>query len=258
MNKPLQISLLLNAALLVCIIFLFFKRPPLTPPAALAPVAATVAPAPPASPPPSAPPAPPAPPRWSQLYSPDYHNYVKNLRAVGCPEPSVRAIVTADVDSVYQIIAGRLEQALVALAQAPLTSQLKSDAAAQKLRAALQQIPTAEEAKIADLLGLKPVSAAPGSANPVPLPLVMQEIDMSALHLTPEQTQEVASVKQDFLKQTGGANPAPNDPAAQARWRTAQTDADNMLMVYLGNDNYSQYEVAAHQRMLEGIEAARH
>ena len=80
---------------------------------------------------------------------------------------------------------------------------------------------------------------------------------MSALNLTPEQTQEVASVKQDFLNQSGGATPDASDAAAQARWRTAQSDADNMLMVYLGNDAYTRYEIAAHQRMLDKIEAAR-
>ena len=30
--------------------------------------------------------------RWSQLDATDYHMYVKNLRTIGCPEATVRAI----------------------------------------------------------------------------------------------------------------------------------------------------------------------
>jgi hypothetical protein len=59
------------------------------------------------------------------------------------------------------------------------------------------------------------------------------------------------------LKQVGGANADPNDPAYQSRWKAAKSDADNMLMVMVGNDVYTWYEVAAHQSLLDQIEAAR-
>src|SRR5258706_9981893 len=35
--------------------------------------------------------------RWQRVESEDYRTYVKNLRAIGCPEQSVRDIVSADV-----------------------------------------------------------------------------------------------------------------------------------------------------------------
>jgi hypothetical protein len=265
MNKPLQISLLLNAALLGFLIFVWTSRPP-----AAVPVIPQATPAVPPPPvvsttiPPVVPSARPAPLRWSQLYSSDYHNYVKNLRGIGCPEPSVRAIVTADVDSVYQLIANQLEQKLGALAKSPLADQLKSTGTEQALRSSLQKLPAAEAAKIADLLGLKSASTAAAagpataaSAAAVPMPLVMQNIDSSTLNLTEEQTRQVAQIKQDFLKQAGDARQDPNDPDSQARSRTAQSDADNMLLAMLGNELYTQYEVAAHQAMLEQIEEAR-
>src|SRR5580700_10216003 len=106
--------------------------PPQAPPAASAPPVVN------APIPPVVPPARPAPLRWSQLYSSDYHNYVNNLRAIGCPEPTVRAIVTADVDSVYQIIGNQLEQKLGALAKSPLADKLKSTGLEQALRSSLQ------------------------------------------------------------------------------------------------------------------------
>lgn len=39
--------------------------------------------------------------RWSQVESPDYREYVANLRAVGCPEPVIRDIVCADLRQLY-------------------------------------------------------------------------------------------------------------------------------------------------------------
>lgn len=39
--------------------------------------------------------------RWSQVESPDYREYVANLRAVGCPEPVIRDMVCADLRQLY-------------------------------------------------------------------------------------------------------------------------------------------------------------
>ncbi len=39
--------------------------------------------------------------RWGQVESPDYREYVANLRAVGCPEPVIRDIVCADLRQLY-------------------------------------------------------------------------------------------------------------------------------------------------------------
>jgi len=38
---------------------------------------------------------------WSQLESSQYHHYVANLHAIGCPEQTVRDIITADVNSLF-------------------------------------------------------------------------------------------------------------------------------------------------------------
>lgn len=38
---------------------------------------------------------------WRQVESPDYRTYIQNLRATGCPEQTVRDIVTADVVQAY-------------------------------------------------------------------------------------------------------------------------------------------------------------
>jgi len=38
---------------------------------------------------------------WSMLESEDYVTYIQNLRAVGCPEETVRDIIVADVDKIF-------------------------------------------------------------------------------------------------------------------------------------------------------------
>src|SRR5579859_490119 len=38
---------------------------------------------------------------WGQLESSDYKTYISNLRAIGCPEQTIRDIITADVDNLY-------------------------------------------------------------------------------------------------------------------------------------------------------------
>ena len=54
-------------------------------------------------------PAPPAPAAvevsepflWAQVESTDYHRYIANLRGIGCPEQSVRDLVVAEVDELF-------------------------------------------------------------------------------------------------------------------------------------------------------------
>ncbi|MCX6894793.1 MAG: LysM peptidoglycan-binding domain-containing protein [Verrucomicrobia bacterium] len=38
---------------------------------------------------------------WSELESTDYDTYVANLRAIGCPSPTIRDIILADVNKLY-------------------------------------------------------------------------------------------------------------------------------------------------------------
>src|SRR2546425_12808899 len=38
---------------------------------------------------------------WRQVESPDYKEYILNLRAVGCPEKTIKEIITADVSDLF-------------------------------------------------------------------------------------------------------------------------------------------------------------
>src|SRR6266850_6149243 len=40
---------------------------------------------------------------WREVESPDYRTYIANLRAIGCPEETIRDIVIADVNKLFAV-----------------------------------------------------------------------------------------------------------------------------------------------------------
>jgi hypothetical protein len=265
MKTLLKISILLNLGLLGGLIYMamdgrkaVFRAMPPVPAEARPPVTEVAVPA-----PQILPQAQPQPFSWSQFESADYRTYVKNLRGIGCPEPTLRAIVTADVDRVYAAKSQELEQKLTALQSGSWSERLASYNTQQGLESELQKLPGEEDAEIADLLGLKPVPAQvaaaparllrnqPPRTQPVSLPLVMQNRDPATLNLNDDQKQEIANLRQQFLEEIGGTNQNPDDPAYLARWRKAQPEVDNQLQAMLGNEVYTKLQMIGYQMTLE-------
>ena len=48
--------------------------------------------------------------QWSQIETTDYRQYIANLRAIGCPEPTVRDIIITDVMRLYAARRGQFYQ----------------------------------------------------------------------------------------------------------------------------------------------------
>jgi len=120
--------------------------------------------------------------RWSQLESTDYRTYLANLRSVGCPEQTIRDIITADLDSSYAPRRAQLERNLTA-----------GFAARQEAETGLRELRSEEARVLATLLGDPPPATQPTAgmpawvlarrnARPV-LPLVFGNIDPAALQL---------------------------------------------------------------------------
>lgn len=268
MKTVLKISLILNIGLIASLEFIYLaachrKAPTVATSPSLAAKAATTAPSTGVLTPTTQIPtrAEPIPFSWKQLYALDYHDYVKNLRAVGCPEATVRAIVAADVHAAYSVRANEIEKQLSDFDNSSWTNRVAVFKEEGSLKDELQEMPEAEAAEVADLLGLKPAMAETAQPSrrgslvppvqPASPPLVFQKIDSSALNLTEDQEQAIAGIQQDFLQQVGGRNQNPSDPAYQARWQQAQSASDAMLQAMLGYDAYSQYQVLAAQKSLE-------
>jgi hypothetical protein len=199
----------------------------------------------------------PKPFRWSELEAKDYHLYVKNLRGIGCPEFTLRIIVTADVEAAYQGRIAALERKIAAFEGSSWTNQLAAPGTTEALKSELRQIPGEEIAEINDLLGLKPTpsqiavaDAAPmqgrhplmSSGTPPAMPYVFADLDLTALNLNPDQQKMFAEMRQDFVDRIGGTNQDPNDPAYLERWQKAQAYEDSMLSAWLGSDVVSKIE----------------
>lgn len=100
---------------------------------------------------------------WRQVESEDYHQYIANLRAIGCPEQTIRDIIIADVNKLY---AAR-ENALKAK-PTPADGQSVTETPEQKLER-LRQLRAVQQEKrwvIKELLGIDiPLDLLPSSGS---------------------------------------------------------------------------------------------
>jgi len=250
MSTTLRVSVYLNCALLGCLAVLLLsgrreqsraaapaeadRQPPAT-------EAATPTPA-------SPPAAETRPFHWSQIESADYHTYIANLRGIGCPEQTIRDIITADVESLY------------AARRRPLEAKLATESSAGRLavQRELQELRQQEASFVAALVGAASVSTEPGSVAEFPpsgsvqqeppgrisLPLVFQAFDPSAIDLTAEQVQVIDDLRARFTAGIGGLNQDPNDPAYRERWLSSQPEVDQDLRGMIGNSAYQHYQLA--------------
>lgn len=197
----------------------------------------------------------PEPFRWSQIESADYRTYIKNLRSIGCPEPTVQAIVAADVHDHYNLKYQELEQKLTALNAAPLSTRLASYKEQKMLETELQKLPGEEASMTADLQSQESQPYATQiaartdegiqSKKPPVLPLVFQNVDLSKLNLSSGQLQEITSLRQQFVDEIGGPNQNPKDPAYLQRWQYTQPQIDEILHGMLGVEAFMNYQIMA-------------
>jgi hypothetical protein len=194
---------------------------------------------------------------WSQLESSDYRTYVANLRAVGCPEQTIRDIITADVDSLYAARRKALEEKQASPAKAAWPS---ASGSRQALDAQLEQLHSEETYVLAALLGPQSslVQTAEEATTPparalrheasesaVSMPLVFQNLDPATLKLSDHQIEVLGSLRQEFQQEVGGPDQDPQDPAYRRRWQAAQRNSDDLLQGMLGGQFYLDYQIQA-------------
>jgi hypothetical protein len=258
MKTLLRISICLNLGLAAGLALVLLNGPkrvadPAPPvPAKTGPPANTAV----ATTPPQAPPSiEPKPFHWSQLRGGNDHDYVKNLRAIGCPESTLRAIVTAEVHAKFQARYVALEKKMADLAGGSWTNQFANAGRGEELKAELEKLPDEETAEINDLLGGRQIAVADASslqrtdprldAMPIAAPMAFQPVNLDALSLNGGQKQAIEDVRKSFIERIGGPNRDPNDPAYAARWRKAQAETDQLMKGMLGDAAYQNYQLQA-------------
>jgi hypothetical protein len=192
--------------------------------------------------------------QWAQLESTDYRAYIANLRNIGCPERTIRDIITADIDSLY---ASRRKE--LARNQKTPRSPSAGLASTTRLQGREEALRTEEARVISILLGPQspPAQVAPGIPEPrrgrrdpledatVSMPLVFQNVDPGAVKLDAQQLEVLDELRRGFQEEIGGSQLEPNDPAYRQLWQAAQRNNDDLLQGLLGGEFYLDYQLQA-------------
>ena len=200
----------------------------------------------------------PEPFRWSQLESSDDATYARNLRAVGCPEATIRDLVTAAIarrfDQKRQGLAAARQQGRVdaagyrdAVAQSweeqnKSVEGLSGTAAVSGMAGGSPATGAASPAGKSAATNIAPASGPAGgdvppaivSRNPnIRMPLALSEPD-PALGLNDAQKAAAASIADNFAKAVNSQPVDPKSPAYHKLWQSAQQEADAELKVQIG------------------------
>lgn len=191
---------------------------------------------------------------WSQVESTDYRAYIANLRRVGCPEQTIRDIITADLRALYGSKRDALQRQLIGT-DPPATGSV----ARHELESAMEALGKEETATLAALLGPEISSArtaenAPAASRPerikpesseASVPLVFQQVEPGALKLSDRQIDAINNMQQWFVDQLGGPEQDPNDPAYKERWLKTQPQMNDMMRGMIGVNAFEDYQLAA-------------
>jgi len=212
--------------------------------------------------------------RWSDLIADDDTIYAGRLRAIGCPEETIRDIVTSAIahryDSQRQHLEaehrqGRLDAngLRVAVAQswqeqnqavnrspgfvpsstgAPAPS---NDSVIQGTRPNAAPVSGAGGNPPANGIGT-PVERAPRTAPGVRFPMALSDPPAS-VGLNETQAAAAASIADTFSRTVGSQNLSPEDPAYHQLWKTAQQDADDALKARIGWEAFNNWQMQGHR-----------
>ena len=172
---------------------------------------------------------------WSQVESRDYRAYVANLRTIGCPELTIRDIISADVESLYT--ARRRALQLGESGSGPWSRREETEFVASLLGQRINS-ETATTQAVESSAGAK-VKLKPS------MPLVFRPVDLERLHLNEGQKGAIEQLREQFTAQIGGVDQDPSDPAYHERWQQAQPETDDMLRGMIGVSAYLDYELEA-------------
>ncbi|CAN5763575.1 hypothetical protein BH11VER1_BH11VER1_29840 [soil metagenome] len=207
---------------------------------------------------------------WSELESEDYNVYIARLRNIGCPESTIRDIVQGELHASYAEKRQQLEQQIIhSSARIPPPGMSRQDFLAIQLRKLDKEIDTVTHQLVdKTALSANDPSGKTLSSKPQPsvarLPLAFQSNTVKAAAIpsnsnnsatanqasgggqtTPEQTAAIQQIQKDFVKNIGGPNQDPGDPAYEKKWLSAQYLADQILRGKIGWAAYGDLVNAA-------------
>ena len=169
---------------------------------------------------------------WRQVESSDYRQYVANLRAIGCPEQTVRDIVVADVRELYD---QKLGQARLSSGDYPYWSSAAATQWAAGHQSKLQALLAEERSVLHELLGHFAVPERPSTVAALSDPRVSS---MDAA--TVQRIREIDRRYQERLAQllANGGDSNEDDPLGALR-----QDREDSLNAWLDPQTREDYEI---------------
>ena len=210
--------------------------------------------------------------QWRQLDAPDFATYVKNLRAIGCPELTIRDIVTGELAEIYeqkrQMAAttgsGALleaEMSRLKTEQTQLLAHLTAPAASTVPSSASVTAENQPSTATYDKNDTQAVKQA--AASPVSVPAaftygttastalaqdgsqVMLAAGVAETQLPPAATTALQQLQSDFVAALGDTVQNPDSPVYRQRWNTAQRDSDERFSSLFGGDAFIKTQIEA-------------
>ena len=179
---------------------------------------------------------------WSQVESGDYRTYIANLRTIGCPEPTIRDIISADVGNLYA--RRRAEELPANPDQWSAADTQKNDQWERERRNLLTQL-LGSGWQPAESLEKKRTTAraTPVATLPPPLPVASTKKADQAGQVSAASLEEIQkAVKAEEARIEADTNLTPEQKAAQLdEARQAQRAALRQL---LGEEAYKRLEEA--------------
>lgn len=215
-----------------------------------------------------------APFHWSQLEADDYQSYISKLRGIGCPEATIRRLVTSEVKDTYlekrreleakasyhltpQAIAAEMqkmeseEATLLRTVLQPNVTSISQHITDNSAPAGLDSTPTywdlTARAPLVRNVSM-PLAFQIGDAGTPPATTSQPSWEQNSAPLTDSQREAVELSRKEFIDAIGGDKQDPNDPEYLRRWQKAQWVAEEKLRAQLGDELYNQMQIQAAQR----------
>jgi hypothetical protein len=175
---------------------------------------------------------------WGSVESPDYREYIANLRAIGCPEETVRDIIIADINKLF---ASRV----AGLYPAPKDYkfwQVENRAARQEERDREQkrrELEREKRALIKELLGIDyEVEMARWSGRP-------DEDDYRYGFLSPEKKEMINALQAKYreLERALAGEGGFRNPENRAKMAALRAQREAELAQALGPQDYEEYQL---------------
>jgi hypothetical protein len=214
-----------------------------------------------------------APFHWRELESPDFPIFIANLRAIGCPEQTIRHLIDGELRAVYaekgSALASRPTADAITIEQERLAVLEHLLQPVSSTRSTASSSTKNEEGSMQATQAAAGASSSPTTAliDSIPAAFLVGD-DGSALsqgqlsttvtdeRLAPEDAAQIARLRDDFeasVLPQGQSPPAPDSPEYRRKWRKAQQDSDDRFSSLYGGD---ALDALYRQRLLQASQAA--